>query len=260
MWNWLVSSLAVGATVVLYDGAPILRGRPVLWDLVDARARDGLRHEREVDRAHREGGRAAARDARPLGAARDPLHRQPARRPELRLRVRGGEARRAAEQHQRRHRHRLLLRARRSRRCRCGAASCRRAASAWTSSVRRAGRAGRRRRRASWCARAPFPSMPVAFWNDPDGAEVSRRVLRRLSERVAARRLGRAHAARRAGDLRPERRDAQSRRRAHRDGGDLPAGGAAARGARERRDRPADAPTSRAWTCASCCSCGSARG
>ncbi len=34
MWNWLVSSLAVGATVVLYDGAPILRGRPVMWDLV----------------------------------------------------------------------------------------------------------------------------------------------------------------------------------------------------------------------------------
>jgi acetoacetyl-CoA synthetase len=36
MWNWLVSSLAVGATVVLYDGAPILRGRPVLWDLAEA--------------------------------------------------------------------------------------------------------------------------------------------------------------------------------------------------------------------------------
>jgi acetoacetyl-CoA synthetase len=34
MWNWLVSSLAVGATVVLYDGAPILRGAPVMWDLV----------------------------------------------------------------------------------------------------------------------------------------------------------------------------------------------------------------------------------
>ena len=34
MWNWLVSSLAVGATVMLYDGAPILRGRAVLWDLV----------------------------------------------------------------------------------------------------------------------------------------------------------------------------------------------------------------------------------
>jgi acetoacetyl-CoA synthetase len=33
MWNWLVSSLAVGATVVLYDGAPILRRRQILWDM-----------------------------------------------------------------------------------------------------------------------------------------------------------------------------------------------------------------------------------
>jgi acetoacetyl-CoA synthetase len=36
MWNWLVSSLAVGSTVVLYDGSPLLRGRAVLWDLVAA--------------------------------------------------------------------------------------------------------------------------------------------------------------------------------------------------------------------------------
>jgi acetoacetyl-CoA synthetase len=36
MWNWMVSSLAVGATVVLYDGAPILRNRTVMWDLVAA--------------------------------------------------------------------------------------------------------------------------------------------------------------------------------------------------------------------------------
>ena len=34
MWNWLVSNLAVGATVILYDGAPMLRDRPILWDLV----------------------------------------------------------------------------------------------------------------------------------------------------------------------------------------------------------------------------------
>jgi acetoacetyl-CoA synthetase len=33
MWNWLVSSLAVGATLVLYDGAPILRRRQILWDM-----------------------------------------------------------------------------------------------------------------------------------------------------------------------------------------------------------------------------------
>jgi acetoacetyl-CoA synthetase len=33
MWNWLVSSLAVGATVLLYDGAPFIRRRPILWDM-----------------------------------------------------------------------------------------------------------------------------------------------------------------------------------------------------------------------------------
>lgn len=33
MWNWLVSALAVGSTVVLYDGAPLLRKTPILWDL-----------------------------------------------------------------------------------------------------------------------------------------------------------------------------------------------------------------------------------
>ena len=36
MWNWLVSSLAVGATVVLYDGASVLSKRPVMWELAEA--------------------------------------------------------------------------------------------------------------------------------------------------------------------------------------------------------------------------------
>jgi acetoacetyl-CoA synthetase len=36
MWNWVVSGLAVGATVVLYDGAPFLANRQILWDLVAA--------------------------------------------------------------------------------------------------------------------------------------------------------------------------------------------------------------------------------
>jgi acetoacetyl-CoA synthetase len=34
MWNWLVSSLAVGAAVVLYDGAPLSQPR-LLWDMVE---------------------------------------------------------------------------------------------------------------------------------------------------------------------------------------------------------------------------------
>jgi acetoacetyl-CoA synthetase len=35
MWNWMVSSLAVGATVVLYDGAPLAPPR-ILWDMAEA--------------------------------------------------------------------------------------------------------------------------------------------------------------------------------------------------------------------------------
>jgi acetoacetyl-CoA synthetase len=35
MWNWMVSSLAVGATVVLYDGAPLAPPK-ILWDMAEA--------------------------------------------------------------------------------------------------------------------------------------------------------------------------------------------------------------------------------
>lgn len=35
MWNWMVSSLAVGATVVLYDGPPLLPPK-ILWDMAEA--------------------------------------------------------------------------------------------------------------------------------------------------------------------------------------------------------------------------------
>lgn len=35
MWNWLMSSLAVGATVVLYDGAPFYPTPTALFDLID---------------------------------------------------------------------------------------------------------------------------------------------------------------------------------------------------------------------------------
>jgi acetoacetyl-CoA synthetase len=35
MWNWMVSSLAVGATVALYDGAPLVPPA-ILWDMTEA--------------------------------------------------------------------------------------------------------------------------------------------------------------------------------------------------------------------------------
>ncbi len=35
MWNWLVGALAVGSTVVLYDGAPLAPRTSILWDLAE---------------------------------------------------------------------------------------------------------------------------------------------------------------------------------------------------------------------------------
>ncbi|MFZ5722811.1 MAG: acetoacetate--CoA ligase [Pseudomonadota bacterium] len=35
MWNWLVSGLLTGATVVLYDGSPFAPSPTVLWDMAD---------------------------------------------------------------------------------------------------------------------------------------------------------------------------------------------------------------------------------
>ena len=35
MWNWLVSSLAVGATVVLYDGSPFYPNSEAMWELTE---------------------------------------------------------------------------------------------------------------------------------------------------------------------------------------------------------------------------------
>ncbi|WP_418646568.1 acetoacetate--CoA ligase [Thauera butanivorans] len=41
MWNWLVSGLAAGATLLLYDGSPFAGGNHVLFDYADA---EGMTH------------------------------------------------------------------------------------------------------------------------------------------------------------------------------------------------------------------------
>ena len=41
MWNWLASGLASGATLLLYDGSPFVRRGKVLWDLAEA---EGMTH------------------------------------------------------------------------------------------------------------------------------------------------------------------------------------------------------------------------
>jgi len=42
MWNWLISSLAVGATVVLFDGSPFYPTRSQLWDIAEQEQLDVL--------------------------------------------------------------------------------------------------------------------------------------------------------------------------------------------------------------------------
>ena len=140
-----------------------------------------------------------------------------------------------------RHRHRQLLRRRQSDRRRSGGARFRRGA--------RHGRRGLRRRRAAregekgeLVCTTPFPSMPIGFWNDPDGGKYHAAYFERfpgvwhhgdyveLTEHD-----GRDH-------LRPLGCRAEPGRRPDRDGGDLPAGRAAARGPREPR-RSASAGT-----------------
>lgn len=64
MWNWLVSSLALGATIVLYDGSPFAGGAERLWHMAEQEAvtifgssakyyasceKEGLKPAREFD-------------------------------------------------------------------------------------------------------------------------------------------------------------------------------------------------------------------
>ena len=83
----------------------------------------------------------------------------------------------------------------------------------------------------------PFPSMPVMFWNDPGRQKISRRLFRALPQCVVPRRLRRMDGAWRHHHPRPLRRHAQSRRRAHRHGGNLRPGRADPRSAGGDRHR-----------------------
>ena len=89
----------------------------------------------------------------------------------------------------------------------------------------------------------------------PTGRNTSSAYFDALPQCLVPWRLCRADRAWRADHLRPLRRDAESRRRAHRHGGDLPPGRAAARGA----PRASSSARIGKATCASCSSCGCRR-
>ena len=170
MWNWLMSGLATGATLVLYDGSPFHPHPGALWQMAPRSGVTIFGTSAKYLSALREERLRAGADASTWRPAHHAVHRLAAPAGGLRLRLPRDQARRAARLHLRRHRHRLLLRARLS----DPAGVPRR------DPVPRArhGRRDLRRRRqarcaasaASWCAPRPSRRCRVGFWNDPDGA------------------------------------------------------------------------------------------
>ena len=153
---------------------------------------DALRHLREVHRRRRQGGPAPASDTPPRHRPDDDLHRVAAGVRELRVRLSRDKGGHPSGIHVWRHGHHQLFRRRRSDRARLewrdpgpGPWHERRC-------LRRCGPFRPRCEKGELVCKTPFPSMPVAFWNDPDGREIPRCLLRALSGRVDARRLCRA--------------------------------------------------------------------
>ena len=105
MWNILVSALASGATVLMYDGSPFVHDGRILFELAEVERMTHLRHVREVHRRGRQGRTRAGRRVRPDSIRVIAVHRQSARARELRLRLSIHRVRRAAVVHVRRNGH-----------------------------------------------------------------------------------------------------------------------------------------------------------
>ena len=83
------------------------RDRTILWDLADAERSRCSARAPSSSRSPRRRGSCRAQTHDLSRAAHHPVHRKPARRAQLRLRLREVKARRPPQQHQRRHRHHL---------------------------------------------------------------------------------------------------------------------------------------------------------
>ena len=190
------------------------------------------------------------RETHALGTrADDDVDRIAAGARELRLRLRARQARHPPGVDLRRHRHRQLLRRRQPDRPGVARRDPVPRARHGRGRVGRAGPAGARAEGELVCT-TPFPSMPVGFWNDPDGAKYHAAYFERFPGVWTPRRLLRADGARRRHHLRPIRRRAESRRRPHRHRGDLPPGRAAA-GRSSRASSSASSGTATSGSCSS---------
>jgi acetoacetyl-CoA synthetase len=170
MWNWLVSALACEATVVLYDGSPTPSRHCDAVAARRARRRHPLRDEPEVPRRQREQAGLRPAEVADLSRVRTvAVHGLAAEPRAVRLGVR-----------QRRHDIQLASVSGGTDLLGCFAGSVptlpgapRRAAGTRArhgrGGVGRATAAGDRREGRARVHR-PFPSMPIGFWDDPDGS------------------------------------------------------------------------------------------
>ena len=236
MWNWLVSSLAVGATVVLYDGSPFHPGGHALWDLADEVGISIFGTSAKWIAAIEKAG-VKPRETHKLTALKTILSTGSPLAPEsfdyvyrdvkervLLASISGGTDIISCFALGN-----PLLPVYR------GELQCRGLGMA-VEALDDDGKPVRGEPGELSCLK-PFPSMPVGFWNDPDGEKYRKAYFDKLPERLEPRRLRRDHRARRRDHLRPLRRHPEPRRRAHRHRRDLPPGRADRRGARLRRRR-----------------------
>ena len=171
MWNWLVSGLAAGATLLLYDGSPFHPSERALFDYADAEGMtifgtsakyiDAVKKSGLVPReTHRlRSLRAMLSTGSPLSAESFDF---------VSCQHQGGHA---ARLDLRRHRYLRLLRGRQSAVARVAGRDP--GADAGHGGRRLSMRQGSRSGASKGelvCVR-PFPSMPVMFWNDPDGSK-----------------------------------------------------------------------------------------
>ena len=175
MWNWLVSALASGATLVLYDGSPFYPDGNVLFDLADETGMTLFGTSAQIHRRGGEGGSGADDVASAGDRAHDHVNRIAAGAGRLRFRVRANQTRRPPGLDLRRNGHRRTLWRRESERRRCGAARSRRGRSAMKVEVfDEAGRSVAVRR-ASSSARCRFPRCRWASGTTPRRANIARR-------------------------------------------------------------------------------------
>ena len=186
MWNWLVSGLASGCTLVLYDGSPF---HPKARRTHGPRRRGAdhrVRHERQVPVGARQGARRPPREPRPVLAAHDPLHRVAAHPREFPRGVPELPGAHRPRLHLGRDGHRVLLRAGESH----AAGPRGRTAVQGPRHGRRRLRRGRRAARAGQGRTRLHEVLPVAadrLLERPGRGEVPRRLLREVPRRLGAR-------------------------------------------------------------------------